>query len=264
MNVFNEFKTHMGSINNTNQFIELFYRVFKEEHGDAVDNQKKMKELSKLYGLNLSNCDGLLIRNIPSYYIIYIHTVFDSFLDAIKDLDAFPLKSHSKPEKKNKLEWMLNELGFSDDPEIRVLYDICNYYRLVRNHLIHCVGLEPNSEFRTAQARFQSYLGNNLFFDSLRKKKDLSNQIEALSFDDQVFFSETAQLLAERIYKDCNYIYLNHIMSNRETLAKSINFLKNNDRRMKDVLFRKLKDVYPITHDTFDSIADSLLAEIVL
>lgn len=72
---------------------------------------------------------------ISKGYIVNIHSCIERFLLAFKDLPGSPTKKKEyKPEKdKNRLQWTLKHCYGSIDGDIGELYNVCNYYRLVRN-----------------------------------------------------------------------------------------------------------------------------------
>ena len=74
---------------------------------------------------------------------------------------------------------------------------------------------------------------------------DAPNSIERLTFDDQVLFSRTARILAERIYKDSKYNWNKILRANRESIISVAGTVSDDVRKRNTKIVNFLAQTYP-------------------
>ena len=113
---------------------------------------------------------------------------------AFKDLPGSPTKRKGyKPEKdKNRLQWTLKHCYGSIDGAVGELYNVCNYYRLVRNKIVHGGSEDTEYSLDTLLVTFINQCATNMdysliknnfgdetaeqFFDSIAVNDDIDNE----------------------------------------------------------------------------------------
>ena len=250
MNIWNELKKEVGYVDVTNQYIELAKRYYEKE---CVE--KDLQISARQVGLNISQLPESYEVRISKGYIVNIHSCIERFLLAFKDLPGSPTKKNEyKPEKdKNRLQWTLKHCYGSIDGDVGELYNVCNYYRLVRNKIVH--GGSEDTELRVAYNNV-IHISEGLLLSRMCCKLEAPKRINELGFDDQVLFSRSVLKLCERIYKDSQYNWLKVIESNRETIKRIISRDRSCERRSTNKIIKFLKQMYPIKEADIQELID--------
>lgn len=242
MNILKEFSNELGYINVNNQYIELAVRYYEQEHGT-----EPLDQMARSVHLSVSKLpEGYYVR-VARGYIVGIQSCFEKYLIQFKGLCGNPTKTvvdyDPKKQKTNRLEWTLKACYGSRFPEdIKEYYNICNYYRLTRNQSVHRGN--QSAEYKQARALVEN-LDRNLLKSGMCEHLNAPNSIENLTFDDQVLFSRTARLLAERIYKDSKYDWNEILTKNKSELSSLVSTVRD-DRRKRDAkIINFLAQTYP-------------------
>lgn len=191
-NIWTEFNNELGFSTASIQYIELTQRIAVKEH--EIDlNGSEIIDTAKQYGLSVSELPNNINLRIASNYIIQIHSCVEQFLNNYQNMVGSSVSNmtYSADKDENKLKWIMKNALPEQNAQDKEWYDICNYYRLARNMIIHKG--RTSDEYRTAFTRIQK-----ISFEKL----DAINDLEHLCFDDQVVFARTARKLLERIYRD--------------------------------------------------------------
>lgn len=260
-NVLTDFKKMLGYTDVTNQYVELCQRAFSATDSKLFTNKEDLLKYAHSFGLNLSAFPVKACLCISGSYIISVHSSFMLFLNNYKSLAGAPTQSaQSKTESETLLDWVLNAVykaNRSDD--VKALYDVCNYYRLVRNQLVHGTSNSTRNEYRIALSRFK----NMRTFEGLIGKLSAPNDIEHISFDDQVLFSKSAHILAKRIYFDAEYDLKAHVDANLDCMKMMISGYSNNPKRLKQMVYNYLLRFYPINQEKYDEVISEIVAELL-
>lgn len=234
----------MGYTDVCNPYAEMLLRSFRTEHSDILADNKRLDNYSKGFNINLKDKSGNVESRLSQNYIINIHSTLCDFLYSYKDLDGCPLDYSIKAPNEDLLTFIVDNLYRSGIPdEIKVLYQICTYYRLLRNHIIHNKK-EESSELRIIKG---DVFGNTKIEikKELFGKLNVAHSCQDLSFDDQVLFSKSALLLAKHIAYDSTYDLVEHAKNNRSQLSKQNKKFENPDRKI-NYLINYFRQIYPI------------------
>lgn len=144
-NIWTQFKNELGYVTASIQYTELALRMSKGEHSSELAPTNIVKT-AKQYGLSVSAIPEDFGRRIVGSYIIQVHCCVENFLDNFHKLVGSPTYKLSYDRNKDDhLHWtMKNALG-THSVDYDVYYRICNYYRLLRNEIIHFDGKEDAS-----------------------------------------------------------------------------------------------------------------------
>ena len=191
-NILTEFNNELGFSTASIQYIELTRRIAVEEHQMDLSGVDIIGT-AKQYGLTVSELPNDIKSRISSNYIIQIHSCVEQFLYNYQSMVGSSVRNltYNSDKDGNRLKWIMKNALPEQNAQDKEWYDICNYYRLVRNMVIHKG--KTTDEYRTAFTRIQKFS-----FEKL----DAINDLEHLCFDDQVVFARTARKLLERIYRD--------------------------------------------------------------
>ena len=215
MNILTELKNELGYANVTNQYIELAARTFQVDHGN--DN---LQERAGMVGLSIATLPEDYLKRIANGYIIGVHSCVEHFLVQYRLLPGSPARgqNYSAEDDDNRLKWILNICYGNRIPhDVKQLYFICNYYRLVRNEIVHCG--TGRVELRQAKTN--------------------------LNFDDQVLFSRAARTICDRIYKDSKYDW-DVVLGNYRTKINSFILSNDSEEKKKARILNFLSQMYPI------------------
>lgn len=193
-NILKAFKNELGYVNATNQYVELSVRLTDKRYNS--DLRCDLHALAQTVGLNVSALTEDYMVRISKSYIVNIHSCFENFLKNFKTLPGSPtnITANKKVQEESLLKWTIN-IAFNDiDEEIKNNIRICEYYRLIRNVVVH--NGELSSEAKSIRASIRCD-------DNSRLKAP--NDISSLTFDDQVLFSRAAFNVAKYIFNNCYY-----------------------------------------------------------
>lgn len=188
------FKKELGYVNATNQYVELSIRILEREHGSDLRND--LQGLAQHVNLNVSTLAEDYVCRISKSYIVNIHSCFENFLKSFKLLPGSPthMTKSVKSREDEWLEWTLNIVFSNIEEDIKNDITICEYYRLIRNCIVH------NGE---ASATIKSKFA--LIKTSNSPRLNAPNDLDSLTFDDQVLFSRAAYNVAKYIFENSKY-----------------------------------------------------------
>ena len=193
-NILKAFKNELGYVNATNQYVELSVRLTERNYDS--DLKSDLHALAKTVNLNVSALTEDYMVRVSKSYIVNIHSCFENFLKTFKTLPGSPtnITTNRKAPEDSWLRWTIN-VAFNDiNEEIKNNIRICEYYRLIRNVVVH------NGELSSEAKSIRSSIRCD---DNSRLKAP--NDINSLTFDDQVLFSRAAFNVAKYIFNNCYY-----------------------------------------------------------
>ena len=193
-NILSDFKKELGYINATNQYLEMSVRIIEKEYCEVLKND--LKKLATSVNLNVSVLAEDYVCRISKNYIVNVNSCFENFLKSFRHLPGSPtnITNIEKKREVDWLEWTL-DIAFSNiDKNIRNDIVICEYYRLIRNSIVH------DGDF---SAKLKSKFALIKTIDNQRLSAP--NGLESLSFDDQVLFSRAAYNVAKYIFTNSQY-----------------------------------------------------------
>lgn len=262
MNIYNIFKNEIGIATVTNEWIELMYREFCAEHGELLSDSDKLKAFSRHHKINLTQIKSENAVKISGLYIINVHSMFSVFLASFIKLPGAPTKAiKERANGEDVLTWILKGVypqGYDED--IECSYMICNYFRLIRNSLLHGNSRKLSPAEKMSLEKANEFFSKNSYFKGFRKALSAPNPVDQLVFDDQVLFSKAANNLAKRIYFDSTYDLRAHIQQTKDSLNHKLAGFT--DRvRIEKYLYYYLDQVYPVRDEKYKEIMQNIITE---
>ena len=234
-NIHRKFRQELGYTNATNQYVELARRKFTRAYPNEIKNNG-MSKIAKGEGLSLSDLTEDYNLRIAKSYIVSVYTCLDSFLVNYKSLPGSPtnVTSKSRGSDESLLEWTWRIVGSSGSQTINNSYLFCDYYRLVRNRIVHNGASDSELKQR---------------FSSIVKLQDTRlnapNRINVLTFDDQVLLSRSAFNLVDYLYYSAIYDISTIIKAHSNELYKLIKvFQGDNDNIKAQKKMKKMLEAY--------------------
>lgn len=210
-NIFSVFKKELGYINATNQYLELAVRTIERDYKNTIEND--LYSFAKAVNLNVSALSEDYMCRISKSYIISIYSCLENYLKNFKGLPGSPTNiiGKSKKEEVSWLEWTLDISVPHIKKEIENDVAICEYYRLLRNSIIHYG--ETTSSIKTKRSSIKTDTNQRL---------QAPNDLNSLTFDDQVLFSRAAYNVAKFIFINSQYDLGSILKSYKEDMAKLV------------------------------------------
>lgn len=240
-NILRAFKDELGYVNATNQYVELAIRLTEKEYG--LDLKNNLQGLAQSADLSVSTLAEDYMCRISKSYIVNVNACFENFLKSFKHLSGSPT-SITKVEKAKEDDWLEWTLRIAcSDTVTRIENDIiiCEYYRLIRNAIVH------NGVSSAA-------LKNKFALIKTANNPRLSapNGLDSLTFDDQVLFSRAAYNVADYIFNNSFYNINAIIEAYKEDLLKLIKPLQEPSSRSKAA--KKVKRYISLLYPEFTDI----------
>ena len=210
-NILSAFKNELGYVDATNQYVELSVRMAEKEHGSDIKND--LQGLAQSVNLNVSALSEDYMCRISKSYIVNVNSCLENFLKSFRHLPGSPtnITEIEKTKEDDWLEWTLNIAFSSIDNDIKNDVYVCEYYRLIRNHIVH--NGESSSPLKSKRALIKTTDNPRL---------NAPNGLDSLTFDDQVLFSRAAYNVAKYIFNNSQYDINAIIKANRERLIDLI------------------------------------------
>lgn len=142
--------------------------------------------------------------------------------------------------KRNKLHWTMELAlkGTAHSKEYSTLYKVCDYYRHVRNAIVHTgMGKEGLNE------AFGTISGIHV------ERINAPNKIERICFDDQVLFARSARSLLEAIYHQCQYDWQEVQAYHIDSISRITKKCKNDPHKANQKTLNYLRRLYPIPEE---------------
>ena len=210
-NILSAFKNELGYVNATNQYVELSVRMTEKDYGIVLKSD--LRELAQSVSLNVSSLTEDYMCRISKSYIVSINSCFENFLKSFRHLAGSPtnITKIEKTSEDDWLEWTLNVAFASIENDIKNDIIICQYYRLVRNCIVH------NGAVSSALKNKYS-----LIKTTNDSKLNAPNSFDSLTFDDQVLFSRAAYNVAKYIFSKSQYDINTIVEAHKENLIDLI------------------------------------------
>lgn len=252
-NALNNFKTVLGKYCAINQFIELSNRCFVVEHQKEIEKRETFIELATEYGVTLTNYDaGAMVSEISRSYIVNVNVCFETFLkDICQQINTYG-KGKYLPKIKGEsyLSCAVKNIftgGLSKD--MKPLYDLCEYYRLVRNTSVHdlCDVNFHKQEYRKLKKyKFKT--------EAKFLKLTAPNKYDEISFDDFIMFSRFCVELATYIFENVSYDYRKIILDIPDKQVKK--WRRYSKERQEQAVYSYVKTLYKVDEEFAIQIPD--------
>lgn len=179
-------------------------RCILAEHENDLANRPEFIELASKYSLTLTSHNvEQLINSVSRSYIINVHACFEVFLsDLLEHIKHFGRDAlEGKKDGDSLLTYICSYVYPNGIPkELKPSFEVCEYYRLVRNDSVHDIG---NSSIQSKDIKKVQSL--SLDCDAKYSKLKAPNAPNELTFDDFVMFARSANALACALYSSFEY-----------------------------------------------------------
>ena len=209
---------------------------------------KNIVELAKRYSLSVSEIPEDFSLRIVKNYIVQIHSCIELFLINYQNLigsATYGLNYDNKND--NRLHWTLTHVFGDMDSDYSQMYRICDYYRHVRNLIIH--QKNDASGYRNARGSIIKYQDDRL---------QAPNDIEHLNFDDQVLYARSARTLLEEIYFKTHYDWESIVSTYQPEIKKITAGRCDDETKRKTRIQNFLKRIYPVSENDINDIISLL------
>ena len=208
--------------------------------------------MAESHNISLTSYEPIgMIHKISLSYIVHIHLCFETF---VKDVcrHARLFGNVEVKEKVKEESWLLyaERLLLNQLPkEIQPLFDLCEYYRLIRNTAVHDL-----CDVETRTKEYRQLKKYDFPQDTKFEKLKAPNEYENISFDDFVMFARSCNELANFIYANLRYDYKKLVNSIEHEQIKKLTKYKNNRVRGEKALSR-----YIVTNFKNDPVLDTII-----
>ena len=198
---YREFKSHAGKVSAIHEVIELAVREFENAARDSGDAEEYLKRTADRHALHVhfTQLPDIVAKTIQ-LHIVNVHEAFERFLDAFRRECIATLDLDWKDYEKRSTLYVILQNIFGSQQSAReqigvMAIDLCDYYRLVRNHVIHAdLRTEDlEKEFRNVE-KYQAKAA-----ETYAKLGLAPNRAAAVTRDDFHLFIRVAQDVAWRL-----------------------------------------------------------------
>jgi hypothetical protein len=191
---YRDLKRELGELDATCENVELAVRELIER-AVAAENQNEadaratrallLESMSSKYGVRVGTLDAPVLRwHVVHLYLMSVHQGLENFLISLKEEhpDGAAWKMDGDDDRLTKVARNLTL-------EHSLAYDLCQYYRGVRNSFAHPRAKPPNPE------KLRRRVENDRRFDRL----EAPHGFTSLTFDDFVLYTRCAKGIAEEM-----------------------------------------------------------------
>jgi hypothetical protein len=187
---YRELKQHLGELDALCECIEVAARDLIERTNASTDQSSFIRELAQRHGVRVDRVDVPAMQpHVARIYIATVHQCLEEFLIGLRE-EHPKGKSWHMGDDEDRLTKIARALGF----KATLAYDLCQYYRTVRNATMHPkarekarkTGVDDDLRARAAAARTMGKLA-------------APNAFDTVTFDDFVLFTRSAKVLAEEL-----------------------------------------------------------------
>jgi hypothetical protein len=163
-------------------------------------------KLATQYEITLTNYDAeSMVGETCRNYIVNVHLCFETFLkDIYKQIKKYGEKEYKpKTQDESYLSCVIRNIFDGKlTNDMKPLYALCEYYRLVRNTAVHDL-----CDINSHKIEFDKLQKYNFKTQAKFSKLDAPNKYELISFDDFIMFSRSCVELATYIFENVSYDY---------------------------------------------------------
>ena len=247
-NIYTAFKNELGYATASIQYVELVCRIAKSKHEEEL-LPLAIQDKARKYGLSVSTLNDDIENRIAKNYIVQIHSCVEKFLNNYKRLvgsSTYGMEWNAKED--NLLHWTLVKALGDCGIEYKDLYRVCDYYRLLRNDIIHHDD-KTSSALRIAY----SSIKNNK-----PEKLNAPNFVDAVCFDDQVYFARSAKQLMEIVFYNGKYDWNEIIQDKKKEILSFIGSCKHDPVKVQKKVDNYLRRMYPVPEEGINGLAGLL------
>lgn len=247
-NILNNFKKILEQYCAINQFIELSKRCFVLDHEEDMKNRENFIDLATYHSITLTDYNAEnMINAISRSYIVNVNLCFETFLkDACTQVRKYGKRRYQdKSQDESWLKCATNNIILNDLPEDKKkIYDLCEYYRLIRNSAVHdlCAVDDHTKEYKG----LKKY---NFKVDAKFTRLSAPNEYNNISFDDFIIFARSCVEFATYLFDHISYDY-EKIILDAPILQKNA-WKKYTRERCEKAIFAYINTLFKVD-DTLD------------
>lgn len=254
-NALNNFKDVLGKYCAINQFVELSKRCFVVDHQNELQKRETFVELATAYAVTLTNYDAdSMVSEICRSYIVNVHLCFETFLrDVCRQMNKYGKNEYKRRiQEESYLSCVVRNIcGSNLADDMKPLYELCEYYRLIRNTSVHDL-CDVDSHERE-YGKLQKY---NFKTETKFSKLVAPNKYEEISFDDFIMFSRSCVELATYIFEKISYDYEKIVL---DIPGKQVSkWRKYSKERQEQAIYSYMKTLYKVDEDFVEQISNLL------
>lgn len=202
---------------------------------------------------------GQLSNGWARLQILAVYQYVEWFLDEFKS--DHPREIREKKDGEDLLSYTLDAFSVKKLDIGMLEFEILDYYRLIRNHIMHTPDAPQKKVHLTQLARIRGMMPDNELYRTLAAP----NKLEALGFDDFILFSRVLKNVA-RIICQCACptdeemlsILLSEIRENKD-LITTFRCTVQNMPRVKKKLESYLRTIYCLTNEDASAASAKLI-----
>lgn len=245
-NALNNFKDVLGKYCAINQFVELSKRCFVAEHQQEIQKRDTFIKLATKYQVTLTNYNAeRMVSEISRSYIVNVHLCFETFLKTVCNQMKVYGEKEYKPRKQEESYLQCAVRNICDNnlaENMKPLYELCEYYRLIRNVAVHDL-----CELDFHEREFRKLEKYNFKTETKFSALVAPNKYDYISFDDFVMFSRSCVELASYIFSRMSYDYKKIV---RNIPNRQVNIWKNYSQvRRQKALYSYIKTLYKVNEN---------------
>ena len=228
----------LGLSDATVEWIEVAVRHLREIN----DTQRivRVGDLAATYGVRVNNID---FKDLPSRWaslqVLSVYQNLEWFLAEFRE--EHPRHVRKKKPDEDLISYTLNSFGVSKHDAGMLEFEILDYYRQARNHLMHDPSAPQKKTHVTQRARIEQLKANTAYCGL-----SAPNTIDAFDFDDFILFSRALKNLARNLCAaTCPTAdELVALLKNDAPLRRLLNRTNQNQERMQKSLASYLQRCY--------------------
>lgn len=254
-NALNNFKEVLGKYCAINQFVELSKRCFTVEHQNEIQKRETFVELATKYAVTLTNYNAdSMVSEICRSYIVNVHLCFETFLKNVCRQMIKYGKNEYKPrhQEESYLSCAVRNIcngNLADD--MKPLYELCEYYRLIRNTSVHDL-----CDIDSHEKEYSKLQKHNFKTEAKFSRLVAPNKYEKISFDDFVMFSRSCVELATYIFEKMSYDYEKIVLDIPDKQVSK--WRKYGKKRQEQAIYSYMNTVYNVSEDFVEQIPNLL------
>lgn len=231
-------KTELGASDAVNEYIEVLLRKCESESLE----ESSFQHYSEKFGIRVNDVSSKeALSSIRRYYIVCVSQHFESFLKSFQNhLKEYAIVYRPKTDGEALLTCICSAILDLKNTatDSYLLYLLCDYYRLIRNHSAH-IGNTTNLNGVFAELNTRRADLGRLF-----PRLNAPSSFDEINFDDFILYSRAAKRLGSILIDKAEY-NIDRIIADID--LKSFMKYKNDPLRLHNALINGVRSKYPMS-----------------
>lgn len=210
--LYNKLKTDLGLSDAVNEYIEVLVRKLESESL----SEEEFQEIATKYDIKVNDVSvNDATSKIRRYYIVSTYQIQENFLISLNDyLNRYAKEYRERKDGESMLKYLCYRLLDMQKvkDESYLYYLICDYYRLVRNYVVHV------EDERKIDNAYLAVKERSADISDKFPKLIAPNDVGEIGFEDFVLYSRSLKKLAQKLLYELQY--------DLDKIAKSIDLKK--------------------------------------